>query len=134
MYDCYINGIDPWVPELVKSSRRKFQDFSDILFDVYSFPNLYSGFPDIPKQIFSDWKLNSSLSIIKKWETFYIVERGSKWWNFLETLIPFFDEQVIFSFTNFDFPFLCKMDFDRNPNWLASEWLLNTYVYDILRY
>lgn len=127
-----INWNDPWF-QIRKTSVEKFNSFSEVLFDIFSYTSLYKWFPEIPWEIFLNWKLKNIYSIIKKWESYFILYRWNKWWKFLETLMPFNSRQIVFSFTKYDFPNISELDFNSTPEGLATESLLNTYVYDILR-
>lgn len=127
-----IHWFDPWFPMLNKSPSQRFQDFGELLFDIYSCPDFYKWFPEVPSEIFYNWKLKDCFSIIKKWIAFFVINRWVKWGKIIETMMPFSDKQIVFSFTIYDFPRISEMDFSCNSRWLSSNSLLNTYIFDIL--
>lgn len=54
MYDCFVDWIDVWVRDLNKIPHEKFLDLSELLFDIYSFPDFYNWFPKVPSTIFEN--------------------------------------------------------------------------------
>lgn len=133
MSDRKINWYELWFPEVFDEEQFYYR-FSAILFDIAFNHDCFPWFPEIPKGLFDEevGLLKNKYSIIRKWGSFYILLDTNLNTGYYETIFPIEEKKVKFFCTLQDFPDLSLLNFNKNSWFLASSWLLNTYVYEIL--